>query len=61
VAEVKPRWVGLRGIELETISLASLMGISSSNAEVSPFLKGVPMFEVPKAVLEKIEQKRQVR
>jgi hypothetical protein len=40
---------------MDPISLSSLMGSSSRNVEISPFLKGVPIFEVPKTVLQRLE------
>jgi len=61
-------WVYPFGIELESavdfkkgikpISLGSLIGVSKKNVDVSPFLKGVSMFEVPNTVLEKLEYKK---
>ena len=56
------------GIELESaedfkkgikpISLSSLIGVSNKNVDVSPFLKGVSIFEVPSTVLEKLKTNR---
>jgi hypothetical protein len=36
------------------IPLSSLMGLSIGNVEVSPLLKGMPIFEAPGGVLERI-------
>jgi hypothetical protein len=56
------------GIELEPaegfkaitnpIPLSLLLGLSIGDVGVSPILKGVPIFEVPVGVLERIRSKR---
>ena len=46
---------------MDPISLSSLMGSSSGNVEISPFLKGVPIFEVPGTSLERMEHRAKSR
>jgi len=40
---------------IEPIPLSSLIGAPNEDTEISPFLKGVPIFQVSNTVLEKLK------